>query len=102
MAKIVAKELSPGELHTKCDLSRFSFKTTDDDILEERTIGQERALSAIEFGLNVKSEGFNLYISGVPGTGRNTTIVRAIQDARLRIDAGVLPFGNQIAAAKLF
>jgi hypothetical protein len=35
-------------------------------------IGQERALDALKFGLTIESKGFNICVSGEPGTGRTT------------------------------
>ncbi len=37
-------------------------------------IGQERAIEAMEFGLSMKSSGFNLYVSGPTGTGKGTLV----------------------------
>ena len=37
-------------------------------------IGQERALKALEFGTGNKSGGFNIYVSGYPGSGKLRTI----------------------------
>jgi hypothetical protein len=37
-------------------------------------IGQERAVEALEFGLQVKGPGFNLYVSGPVGTGKGTLV----------------------------
>jgi lon-related putative ATP-dependent protease len=37
-------------------------------------MGQARALSALNFGLNIADSGFNIYVSGVAGTGRTTAI----------------------------
>ncbi len=52
--------------------SDFSFKTTDDLEFIDEIIGQERAKKAIEFGLCVEAQGYNIYISGEPGTGKTT------------------------------
>lgn len=79
MSKDKLYELSPEELRSECDPAMFDFQTTHDISIEDKIIGQERALKAIDFGLNVKSEGFNLYISGMVGTGRNTAIIRAVE-----------------------
>ena len=73
------RELGPDELRKECDLLAFDFNTTDDISVQDQMIGQERALKAIDFGLNIKNEGFNLYISGIVGTGRNTAIIRAVE-----------------------
>ncbi|MCP9456800.1 MAG: AAA family ATPase, partial [Nitrospira sp.] len=37
-------------------------------------IGQDRAVEALEFGLSMKSAGFNLYVSGPVGTGKGTLV----------------------------
>ena len=41
---------------------------------EDTIVGQNRALQALEFGLNIKSEGFNIYAAGMPGTGKATAV----------------------------
>jgi hypothetical protein len=40
----------------------------------EGTIGQERAISALELGLDISEPGFNIFISDPTGSGRNTAI----------------------------
>lgn len=37
-------------------------------------IGQDRALQALEFGIGNKSRGFNIYVSGYPGSGKRAAI----------------------------
>lgn len=75
--------LRPEDLIWRCDPQWFDFKTTEDlpPLLE--TIGQERAITAINFGLGIKDSGFNLFIFGQPGSGRSSTI-KKILDARAR------------------
>jgi lon-related putative ATP-dependent protease len=68
------KPLSSDELYSCCDPSVFTFKTTDDLPELVETIGQQRALDAIDFGLNLDSKGFNIFILGENGTGKLTTI----------------------------
>ncbi|MGB5323760.1 Lon protease family protein, partial [Lutimonas sp.] len=43
-------------------------------------IGQERALQAFEFGIGNKSRGFNIYVSGYPGSGKRAAINHFLQD----------------------
>jgi lon-related putative ATP-dependent protease len=66
--------LLPEKLRWECDESRFDFMTTDDIPELEGSIGQERALKSIEFGLGMKDSGFNLFLEGESGTGRTSTI----------------------------
>ena len=43
-------------------------------------IGQDRAVKALQFGLSMKDGGFNIYVSGMSGTGRKTAIVNFLQE----------------------
>src|SRR4030065_1292104 len=76
MIRKVAKK----ELYHACDPSEFSFKTTDEIEPLKETIGQARALSALDFGLGIESHGFNIYILGESGTGKMTTIKTILQE----------------------
>ncbi|GMT46950.1 MAG: ATP-dependent protease [bacterium] len=68
------KSLTVDELYMRCDTKLFSFRTTDELPPFEGTIGQDRALSAIDFGLSLESKGFNIYVLGESGTGKTSTI----------------------------
>jgi lon-related putative ATP-dependent protease len=68
------KPLGSDELYQCCDPKLFSFNTTDDLPELTETIGQERALRSIDFGLNLEDKGFNIYMLGENGTGKMTTI----------------------------
>ncbi|MGE0469071.1 MAG: Lon protease family protein [Nitrospira sp.] len=61
------------------DSGQLGFEDTGE--LEPLTeiIGQERAVEAMEFGLNIKSPGFNLYVSGPVGTGKGTLVRQMIK-----------------------
>ena len=37
-------------------------------------IGQDRAISALELGLGIRADGFNIFIMGASGTGRRTVL----------------------------
>jgi lon-related putative ATP-dependent protease len=70
--------LKPEELRWHCDPNQFEFASTEDLPPLEGTIGQERALSAIDFGIGIRASGFNLFILGQPGTGRTSTIKKIL------------------------
>jgi len=57
-----------------------SCETTADLTPLSQIIGQERAVKALQFGLKMKNSGFNIYVSGLPGTGRKTAIVNFLED----------------------
>ncbi|HXW98765.1 MAG TPA: ATP-dependent protease, partial [Methanomicrobiales archaeon] len=41
----------------------------------DEIVGQERALRALTFGLEIREGGFNIYVSGAHGTGRKTAVM---------------------------
>ncbi|MFO7934617.1 MAG: ATP-binding protein [Bacteroidales bacterium] len=63
------------QLRKEIDPSQLSIENARDDIRRLGTIiGQKRAIKALEFGVGNKAFGFNIYVSGVPGTGRSTAV----------------------------
>ncbi|MFC1769958.1 Lon protease family protein [Nitrospirota bacterium] len=75
----MVEKLSPEELYLCCDLSKFDFDSTSEIKPQRGTIGQERAMSAVDFGLNLDSKGFNIFILGESGTGKMTSIRESIK-----------------------
>ena len=71
---MASRELTLDDLYRCCDPKLFRFKTTEELPPFEGTIGQDRALSAIDFGLSLQSKGFNIYVLGESGTGKTSTI----------------------------
>jgi len=68
------RELSPEELSKKCDEKSLGFKTTGEIPPLKQIIGQKRAVKALKFGLDIRKQGFNIYVAGRPGTGRETAV----------------------------
>jgi lon-related putative ATP-dependent protease len=68
------RELPASDLRHETDPAEFPFQTTAELSLKEEVIGQARAVKAIEFGLSIKNHGYNIFVSGIPGTGRNTIV----------------------------
>jgi len=52
----------------------FNFQCTDELMPLDRFIGQDRALDAIRFGLEVDKPGYNLFVTGLTGTGKTSAI----------------------------
>ena len=69
-------ELPPDKLRWRCETSLLPFDCTADLTPLEDFVGQERAMRAIEFGLGVNKPGFNIFVTGLTGTGK-TTIIKA-------------------------
>jgi lon-related putative ATP-dependent protease len=50
----------------------------------ETIVGQDRAIRAMQFGLGIKEKGFNIYVSGLPGTGRTTAVRRFLEEVAVK------------------
>jgi ATP-dependent Lon protease len=69
------------------DKLRWTFKPSQHGINSmesveplDEIIGQDRALRALKVGLEMKHEGYNIFATGLPGTGRTTTITRMLHE----------------------
>jgi len=76
MSKKLSKkyELKVSELRCVCDPKLFKFKNTSEIKPLDEVIGQKRAVQALEFGLNMKSTGYNIFVTGLEGTGKSTIV----------------------------
>ncbi len=68
------KEVPVEKLRWRCQPKSLPFEDTSEIPACTEIIGQERALKAIRLGLEMDSLGYNIFIVGLVGTGRNTTI----------------------------
>lgn len=66
-----------------CDPRIFDFTCTGDLAPLREFIGQERARKAMEFGLNMDNDGYNIYMSGISGTGK-TSMVKSFIERLIR------------------
>jgi lon-related putative ATP-dependent protease len=66
------KVLPYGKLQNKCDPGIFPFQDTSEIEPLTGIIGQERAVKAVEFGLTIGIRGYNIYMSGLTGTGKTS------------------------------
>ncbi len=65
-------ELPAEELARLCDPQTLSFNTTNELPDLEDVIGQPRAFRALELGSEVGGIGYNIFVLGVPDSGRTT------------------------------
>lgn len=75
------------KLHLKPVQLRYRFKsdwvpweTTRDVPACQDIIGQDRALRAIRLGLHLKSVGYNIFVTGLSGTGKTTTVKTLLEE----------------------
>jgi lon-related putative ATP-dependent protease len=70
--------LSASQLRRRCDLDALPFAATDglEDLPEP--FGQERARSAVDLGIGIRRQGYNLFVLAPAGTGKQTLLRQMI------------------------
>ncbi len=76
---MAVEELRAEELCRLCDPSIFQFKSTESLEHLDGIISQERAVKSLHFGLEIESKGYNIYVAGLTGTGKATTVKRFVE-----------------------
>ncbi|MFZ2445148.1 MAG: ATP-binding protein [Syntrophobacteraceae bacterium] len=80
MAKQV-QALPAHELRAHFEPELLSFDTTASlEVLEDRVVGQERAIDAIKFGMGMKEPGYNIFIAGPSKSGLTYIAKTFIED----------------------
>lgn len=69
-----ATRLTPDQLYRACDPASLGFATTDELTDAPITLGQDRAVSAIQFGIGIRHHGYNLFALGPSGAGKHTVV----------------------------
>lgn len=77
---MAAKKLSAKHLRREIPTKSLPFETTAEIKPIQGVIGQERALKALELGLEIQSSGYNIFATGIVGTGRTTIIKKILRD----------------------
>ncbi len=71
---ITKYEVPADKLRWRCDPAVFDFQCTKDLAPLREFIGQNRAIRAIEFGLSMDRDGYNIYVAGLTGTGKTSAV----------------------------
>jgi predicted ATP-dependent protease len=74
------REVKVDDLRWTCSPSVFAFKTTAEIPPLKGIVEQERPSRAIRFGLDITSPGYNIYVSGLTGTGKTTVIKTFLEE----------------------
>jgi lon-related putative ATP-dependent protease len=80
-------ELSYTKLRRYCDASEFKFSTTEKLSALNKIIGQDRAMHALAFGVNITSHNYHIYALGPVGTGKFTIIKKLLN--KIAVDKNV-------------
>ena len=79
------------QLRRECNPAVFKFRTTAELAPIEGTVGQDRAVTAMDFGLTIEADGYNLYVAGPTGTGRTTELRTQLAKVAVERPAQVVP-----------
>jgi len=81
MSKKKAYEEIPVEkLRWRLDPATLPFETTDDLKPLREIIGQKRGVEAFRFGMGMDKQGYNVFVTGMAGTGRMSTVQKLIKE----------------------
>jgi len=75
-----ARQLAAGELVTRCDPAALQVALAAAAARPPTLVGQRRALQAAAFALAMPHEGYHLFVSGPPGSGKKTLAREAIAE----------------------
>ncbi len=78
------QKLSPQQLRRTFDPKTLSVESTVPLKPSESIIGQKRAVSALQFGLEIRDGGFNIYVAGPPGIGKMTAVQSFLEELAQR------------------
>ncbi len=73
------KKLTSKDLCRTTDELALKFKSTSELPSLNKVIGQERAVRALRFGLEMLAPGYNVFVGGLPGTGKSTIVTNLVQ-----------------------
>jgi Cdc6-like AAA superfamily ATPase len=68
------REVPVEKLRWRLNPATLPFRTTEElDPLKE-IIGQRRGVEAFRFGMGINKPGYNIFVTGDPGSGRMATV----------------------------
>jgi len=80
MVDKIFEEVPLDRLRWRCDPDTLPFESTENIQPCQEIIGQGRGLEAIRVGIDINSIGYNIFVTGLAGTGRFTTIKCVLEE----------------------
>ena len=74
------RKLAVDDLAWSCPDDWLSWSNSGEIEPASTIVGQDRAVEAIGFGLDMPGIGYNVFVTGLSGTGRLTTIKRFLEN----------------------
>ncbi|MFZ7110565.1 MAG: Lon protease family protein [Desulfatiglandales bacterium] len=78
--KKLDKEVPLDQLRWRLDLATLPFDTTEDLKPLKEIIGQKRGVEAFQFGMGIDKPGYNVFVTGTPGSGRMSTVKKLLEN----------------------
>jgi lon-related putative ATP-dependent protease len=71
--------LEPAQLYKPCNIEQLKFNSTEELEDIDISIGQQRAVEAVKFGIRIAKNGYNIFAIAPSGTGKLTIIRQLIE-----------------------
>jgi len=78
-----AVKLEKSDVRLKIDENKFKFKNTSEIKPLNKVIGQPRALEALRLGAQLNARGYNIFVTGLSGTGRMSAVKQMLEELNL-------------------
>ena len=76
----MVNEITAEKAYKVCEPDNIGCDSSLELTALETIIGQDRAIRAMQFGLGIREKGFNIYVSGMSGTGRTTAVRKFLEE----------------------
>ncbi len=73
-------EVPVEKLRWRLDPASLPFESTAELTPLSEIIGQQRALEAFRFGININKPGYNVFVTGAAGSGRMSTVKKLLEE----------------------
>jgi len=83
----VNNKLTVDQLCSGCSLEDLNFESTEELIPLQGVVGQDRVSRSLEFGLSMRKRGYNIYVSGNWGSGRNSYVRLITEEKAIKEEA---------------
>ena len=74
------KEVPIEKLRWRLDPAALPFETTEDLKPLKEIVGQKRGVEAFRFGMSMNKPGYNVFVTGAPGSGRMSTVRKLLAE----------------------
>ncbi|MDY7035367.1 MAG: ATP-binding protein [Thermodesulfobacteriota bacterium] len=74
------KTIPIDKLRWRLDPASLPFETTEELNPLKQVIGQKRGVESLRFGMGMNKQGYNVFVTGVSGTGKMSTVKKLLEE----------------------